>query len=110
MEVLLEFTTPLSSEQLTMIAALVELNGQNSQKMISTGEKDHVGLYPKGEYPRNREYTCGAWNPLLGANCILDNDHPGRPHWGVNQSWDYVQWPQAGLELTLVKETKSEGR
>lgn len=49
-------------------------------------------LYAKGKYPLG-DYTCGKRNQMLQSVCIIDNDHPGRPHWGPDISGNFVQWP-----------------
>lgn len=52
-------------------------------------------MYPNG-YPReNRLKTCGTKRPLTmgtGGTCIIDNDHPGRAHWGPDADGVYHEW------------------
>ena len=51
-------------------------------------------MYPQG-YPREKfSKTCGERQPMgpQGAICIIDNKHPGRPHWGPDSEGVFRQW------------------
>jgi len=56
------------------------------------------GLYQKGKYPHYRSQAiCG--NTFRGATCIIDNEHPGRDHWGPDEEGIYHQWAAVGKAL-----------
>lgn len=54
-------------------------------------------MYPDG-YPREHSnQTCWDVNNMLGAICIIDNKHEGRPHWGPDGTGRYHQWTNSSL-------------
>jgi len=51
-------------------------------------------MYPKG-YPHEHSKICNSKEPYSGsdgATCIIDNEHPGRPHFGSDSNGNYRQW------------------
>lgn len=48
-------------------------------------------MYPDG-YPTGTYKPCWNYHIITGALCIIDNAHPGRPHWGRNREGQYSQW------------------
>jgi hypothetical protein len=49
-------------------------------------------MYPNGYPAEHGSKTCNHVNDMLGAICIIDNKHEGRPHWGPDASGRYHQW------------------
>jgi hypothetical protein len=65
-----------------------------------------MGLYLTGEYPHNHDFICGIVQPYdcgMSAICIIDNLHPGRPHWGPDRDGNYHQWGLAGKVSTTER-------
>lgn len=68
-----------------------------------------MGLYPKGKYPTNDDFVCGARNSSLGVTCIIDNKHPGRNHWGPDSKGNYREWARPGRVFPVAISSEEGG-
>ena len=63
-------------------------------------------FYPDG-YPREHSsQACHNVNDMLGAICVIDNKHEGRPHFGPDGTGVYRQWTSS-LLLSLPSASQS---